>query len=129
MDPHVAQVGRKEEIAAVGKGKSRGPFEGQPDLTRVGPRRHDEVVLQFALVPVIGEIDAWIGIVVLDLGIGRNVGAPLGRVVADEVFTIPGSGSLPSTVGVGFAPSNVIRMTACLIAGGSGLAVRSPRSR
>ena len=84
LDSHLAQCGREEEIAAVGHMDGRGPFEGQPDLIRIGPWRHDEVVLHGALVPIIGEIDAGIDLVVLDLGIGRNVGPPLGRVIADD---------------------------------------------
>ena len=39
LDLHVTQFSRKDEIATVGKVNNRCPFEGQPYLTRVVPRR------------------------------------------------------------------------------------------
>ena len=59
-------------------------LEAEHDPFRVRPGGNDEVVLQLALIAVVDEIDTGIDRAVVDLGIGRDVGAPLRR-LADQV--------------------------------------------
>ena len=64
----------------------RRPLERQRDLIRIGAWCDEEIVFEPALVAVVREGDARIGVLVLHLGIGGNVCVPFRRIVADEVI-------------------------------------------
>ena len=63
-------------------------FEVERDLLRVRTRCDDEVVFELALVAVVDEVDAGIDVLVTDLRVGRDIGAPLRRIFADEVVRL-----------------------------------------
>ncbi len=66
-----------------------GPANFERDAVWVGSRRHDEVILQLPLVAVVDQVNARIDSLVLHLRVGRNIRAPLRRIVADEVVARP----------------------------------------
>ena len=65
-----------------------GALEAEHDFLRISSGGDDEVVFKLALVAVIDEVDPGIDVPVLDLGVGRDVGAPLRGIVADEVVRL-----------------------------------------
>ena len=62
--------------------------KGKADSARIGARRHDEIVLQPALVPMIDQIDARVDARELHLSVGRYPGTPPPRIAADEVIRL-----------------------------------------
>ena len=70
--------------------------EAEHDLLRVRSGRDDEVVLELPLVAVIDEIDPAIDLAVMHLGIGRHIGAPSRRILADEVVRLAGEFVAPA---------------------------------
>src|SRR5439155_17163789 len=77
---------RHHEVALRIDGKRTGALEVELDLAWVGAGGNVEVVLQlFLRGPVVDKVHPWIDILVLDLGIVRDVGLPLLRVAAGEV--------------------------------------------
>src|ERR1700730_12484730 len=66
-----------------------GTLKAEHDAPRIGSWADDEVVLQLALVAVIGEVDAMVDVLVLHLGIRGHIGPPLVGSVANEVVRLP----------------------------------------
>ena len=60
------------------------------DLFRVRPGSDHEIVFELALVAVVEKVDPGIDVLVVDLCIGRDVGAPRGGIFADEVVCFAG---------------------------------------
>ena len=83
----------------------------QSDRVRVCSWGDNEVVFQVLLVAVEKQVHAGIDALVFHLRVGRDVGVPLFRVVADEVVHFCGQRSTPATVAFGFAPSSCMRRT------------------
>src|SRR6266849_8397299 len=77
------------------------PFEVEHDPLWVRPRCDDEVVLELALVAVVDKVDAGIDVAVLHLRVGRDVGPPLRRIVADEVIRLSGKLLKPADARLG----------------------------
>ena len=67
-----------------------GALDVEDDAGGVSARAHNEVILELALIAVIEEIDARIKVRVAHLRVGRDVGAPLRGIVADEVVGLAG---------------------------------------
>ena len=78
--------------------------KAQGDGLRIGTRRDDEVVFKLSLVAVVDEIDPGIDVVVADLGVGRDVRAPLLGIVTQKVMDLAGeqlvAGHLRRVVGL-----------------------------
>src|SRR5262249_2329436 len=77
------------EIAVV-LNVDAGPSEGQGDDRRVSAWRHDEVILEPALIAVIHDVNPRIDAWVAHLGKGGHVPVPLRRVVAQEIVRLAG---------------------------------------
>ena len=90
LKTHVAGVGGKDEITAVGERDLLCPLEGQLDQIRISAWADDEVILQLPLIAVIDEVDPVVEVSVLDLGVRGHIGAPLLRIVPDEVVGLAG---------------------------------------
>ena len=65
-------------------------LEVEHDALRIRAGCNDEVVFELALVAVVDEVDAGIDLAVVHLRVGRHVGPPLRRIVADEVIRSSG---------------------------------------
>src|SRR5438309_7630981 len=76
-------------------------LEAEHDPFRVRPGCDDEVVLQLALVAVVDEIDTGIDRAVVDLGISRDVGPPLRRILADQIVCFSWQFFPPAHEGLG----------------------------
>src|SRR5438552_8599719 len=76
-------------------------LEAEHDPFRVRPGCDDEVVFQLALVAVVDEIDTGIDRAVVDLGVGRDVGAPLRRILADQIVCFSWQFFPPAQEGLG----------------------------
>src|SRR6185436_9537421 len=59
-------------------------FEGQPHLTWIGTWCNKKIVLQLALVSIKHQIYAWINLVVLHMGVLRDVRSSPARVASNQ---------------------------------------------
>ena len=60
-------------------------IESELDCLRIRARRNSEVVLEAIPAAVIENTDPWINFVIPDSRVSRHVGAPPGRVVANQI--------------------------------------------
>ena len=84
----VAQFARRSldhQVAVFGHADTIGALIRQADTPCVRPRPDDEAVLQFPHPPGVHQVHPRVELAIGDLAVGGDVGAPLGRVVADEV--------------------------------------------
>ena len=77
----------QQEIAVRGELRRR-TVELPGNAAGIGARGHHKIVLELSLRAVVDEIHARIDALVLHASVGRNVGAPLLRVVANEVIAL-----------------------------------------
>ena len=78
------------EIALLVEAQGIGSLDGQLDSGRIGAGRDNKVVFQLALVAVINHVHARVHIPVMDLGVVRDIGAPLLGIVPLEVVALAG---------------------------------------
>ena len=77
---------RCDRETAIGiDGDVSGAIDCERDVSRLRARRHDEVVFELALVPVIDDVDAGIDAGVLDFAIAVNASLPQPRIAADQM--------------------------------------------
>ena len=62
-----------------------GTFKGHFDLSRIGARRHDEVVLHLAVVAVVHEIDAAVDVPKMNFSKPWDACQPFPRIIAKVV--------------------------------------------
>src|ERR1035441_6518479 len=74
-----------ENQIALGVHSGASAVDPPGDAAGVGAGRDDKVVLQLALIAVKDQIHAGVDLGIVDLAIGRDAGAPVLGVVADEV--------------------------------------------
>src|ERR1035441_7155831 len=74
-----------ENQIALGVHSGASAVDAPGDAAGVGAGRDDKVVLQLALIAVEDEIHAGVDLGIVDLAVGRDAGAPVLGVVADEV--------------------------------------------
>ena len=77
-----------------------GALKPDVDRPRIGPRRHHEIVFQQLLIAVVHQVDAGINSRILHRAIGRDVGAPLAGIVADEIVALAGQRVGPGHTGM-----------------------------
>ena len=82
---------------------------------RVGTRRNDKVILKLPLIAVVDQVDAGINSFVLHFRVGRDIAAPLLRIVADEVVALAGQFIHASHFGRRVGLRSFIRRTALAV--------------
>jgi hypothetical protein len=116
----VAGGGMHDQAALAVRGDALGAFDLEADLARVGPRLDGEVVLEAALgAGMVGQVDAGVDALELDLGEVGHVGVPLAGVGAEEVVGLGGQLVQALDVGAGVGADQA---HADDVAGGLGLA-------
>jgi hypothetical protein len=75
----VAERGVQQQVAARVELETLRAVDRERDLSGIGARREHEVVLETVAVPVVGDVDAAIGVVDDDARVARNVGMPAAR--------------------------------------------------
>ena len=72
-----------------------GAREFELDASRVGSRRDHEVILQLTLISVVHEVYTWVDARVFHVGVVADIGAPLRRIVPQEV--VAGATKFPNS--------------------------------
>jgi hypothetical protein len=100
-------VGRTQSQIALRVDAGAGALDPPGDAAGVGAGGDDKVVLRLALVTIKDEIHAKVDLGIVDLAISRDAGAPVLRVVADEVAHHAGLPGPSYCVGLGICPDQV----------------------
>ncbi len=88
MGAKLAASKSQHEVAIAIDAHPPRAVEAQLDGAGIGVRRDDEIVFELPLSAVIGEVDAGPHVAVFDPAVSRDVGAPLRRIVADEIIRL-----------------------------------------
>ncbi|HEV3204752.1 MAG TPA: hypothetical protein VGY77_10225, partial [Gemmataceae bacterium] len=82
-------------------------WESQADGAGVSPRGQLKVVFEMLLTAVVNQVDAGVDLLIFDFAIGRYIGVPLGRIVAEQVIDLSRQWVLPHGYRGGVAAQHV----------------------
>jgi hypothetical protein len=103
--PDLLLTHRKQKVPIVCDFDSVRSSEPKLDLVGIGARRQNEVEFKLALLASVkDQIDTGIYVSVLDLGVLRHVGPPLGRIAAIQIADLPGEFTKPNDSGGAICP-------------------------
>src|ERR1700688_150841 len=89
MDNFAAANGY-DQITLIIDAQALRPAKAKPDGFGTRARCDHEVIFELPLIgPVVDQVDSWIDVAVSDLAVGRDIGAPLVWVVADQIVGSP----------------------------------------
>src|ERR1700741_4252777 len=87
VQSHVAMAQTNDQISRIVDRELARAFRNESDHTRARARRHDEVLLQLSLVPVIDLIHSGIYVVKSYAFIQRHIGMPFCGIFPDEIVS------------------------------------------